>query len=149
MPALPIVAHRVLTWIEPFLYRTIALDGSARSARSEGFQMAIRSKWANVPSFLRDNVLNLLWNTPEYTTNTLYDILSVCTGTQILALLQYKDDAIVHDLEALNDLRTLTAKLGDQGIFDAVESMDLRNPMFSALTHLHLLNKLRFNELDH
>ncbi|KAJ7485726.1 hypothetical protein FB451DRAFT_1363557 [Mycena latifolia] len=132
-----VVARRVFAWVEPLLYRTIALD---RSARSLGLKVALDSKRASVPHFLRDNVRQLYFDSIE-DDRSLHDILSVCTGIQTLALVRYRDDPeLLRDLEALGDLRRLTANLGDQGIFDAVESMDLRSPIFSNITHLDLFD---------
>ncbi|KAJ7182376.1 hypothetical protein C8R43DRAFT_967028 [Mycena crocata] len=147
IPTLLVVAHRVFVWIEPFLYRTLVLQLS--SPRFLELKLALQSKRAAKPTFLRDSVRNLLYRIPNDST-TLHDILVLCTGIQTLALYSYPDlPTLIVDLSGVSDLRRLSAMLGDMGRFGHVETMNLGHPMLSNITHLELYDDIPTSDLVH
>ncbi|KAJ7489042.1 hypothetical protein FB451DRAFT_1223597, partial [Mycena latifolia] len=75
IPALLRVAHRVLVWIEPLLYRTLVI------AHRRQLEAVLQKS----PSFLRENVRNLMFWMDERDED-MSPLLSICTGIQALAL---------------------------------------------------------------
>ncbi|KAJ7489066.1 hypothetical protein FB451DRAFT_1552968 [Mycena latifolia] len=75
IPALLRVAHRVLVWIEPLLYRTLAIT----------HRRQLEAVLQKPPSFLRENVRNLMFWMDERDED-MSTLLSICAGIQALAL---------------------------------------------------------------
>ncbi|KAJ6564611.1 hypothetical protein B0H19DRAFT_1141548 [Mycena capillaripes] len=82
IPTLLRVAHRVLVWIEPLLYRTLTFTTARDAAR---FSAAVQTIKAKSPAFIHENVRHLMCSDhfPDQEMDTL---LSLCTGVQHLVL---------------------------------------------------------------
>ncbi|KAJ7241540.1 hypothetical protein C8J57DRAFT_1560675 [Mycena rebaudengoi] len=134
IPALLLVAQRVLKWIEPLLYRTLVFRPESPAAF-----------WPE-PAKLAKYVQNMfIWATPRHVDFALR-VLSSCSGIRKLMLFQ-PHRTILPALEKMQ-LRQLTV-VDLQGLF-GITAIDPGRPLFRALTHLHLLdrpNQLNFAEL--
>ncbi|KAJ7677784.1 hypothetical protein DFH06DRAFT_560623 [Mycena polygramma] len=85
IPSLLRVAHRVLIWIEPLLYRKMLFEQSRQpySAKSR-LSAAIQSLQAK-PLAFRENVRDIMW-LDGYLDENLCTLLSLCTGVKTLVL---------------------------------------------------------------
>ncbi|KAF7369292.1 Tyrosinase central domain-containing protein [Mycena venus] len=130
MPTLLLVAHRVLVWIEPLLYRTLLFDNNTR------LFSAMQTLKLKSPTF-RQNVHDIfLWyrssNWEDEQIN-MSAFLSICTGVQNLVLryLPYSMFPILGSLQ----LRRLALPM----FFLPQPSSITDNPDFlRELTHLHV-----------
>ncbi|KAJ7106553.1 hypothetical protein C8R44DRAFT_745043 [Mycena epipterygia] len=128
-----LVAWRVKTWVEPHLYRTIAVTHSQPMAgypisTPRSLLFAIRHKPA---TFFRDNVRNLvLHEVPRYAVKTIF---SVCTQVENLCISGLADDP---------DQTSFIAPLSPKRLYADIRPLfwilPPAHPFFSQITHLEL-----------
>ncbi|KAJ7123380.1 hypothetical protein C8R44DRAFT_875586 [Mycena epipterygia] len=131
IPKLMLVAWRVKEWVEPLLYRTIALT---HSRPIEGYPTfttdivlsAIRTKGGD---FFRDSVRNLfLFSIPEY---AMKKILSVCIRVENLW-------AVAEDAD-VSSIMSLCLKQLYVDLFPLFSAIQSGHPLFAEITHLELM----------
>ncbi|KAJ7241586.1 hypothetical protein C8J57DRAFT_1560773 [Mycena rebaudengoi] len=137
IPALLLVAQRVLQWIEPLLYRTLVFIDHESSRDPAAFcpESAKLAKY----------VQNMLIWAARPCADFALRVLSSCSGIRKLMLFE-PHLTMLPALEKMK-LRQLTVDL--QGLF-CITAIDSARPLFRALTHLRLLNRppeLNFGEL--
>ncbi|KAJ7461182.1 hypothetical protein FB451DRAFT_1269148 [Mycena latifolia] len=131
IPTLMLVAWRIKEWVEPLLYRTIALD---LTAPMDGFPVFTSEKLLSViarkpASFFRDTVRNLLLLTHAYI-DVLKVVLPVCTGVQNLCV-----ESLDPEMIALFAPFPLNRLYIEQDPFGALPPV---HPLFSHLTHFEM-----------
>ncbi|KAJ6607694.1 hypothetical protein B0H10DRAFT_2070692 [Mycena sp. CBHHK59/15] len=128
IPALLLVAQRVLAWIEPLLYRTLVIKADMSQARDAArLDALIRALRSKPPTFIRDNVRNLLHQGDVHRHQVL-EILSVCGGSS---------PDFIPVLEKLH-LQRLSIFLDD--IWPTTDAYTLPLSVFGTITHLDLFN---------
>ncbi|KAJ7434898.1 hypothetical protein B0H11DRAFT_697459, partial [Mycena galericulata] len=126
-----LVAWRVKEWVEPLLYRTIAVTHSQPMQgypifSSKYLLSAIRSKPA---SFFHDHVRNLLLHSaPHY---AIAGILSVCTEADNICIPDLPDSM----LPSIVKLRPRHLSTSLESLLDRLQPS---HPFFSRITHLDL-----------
>ncbi|KAJ7241566.1 hypothetical protein C8J57DRAFT_1244521 [Mycena rebaudengoi] len=136
IPALLLIAQRVLQWIEPIFYRTLVFK--AKSSRDPA---AFCPESAELTKYVQNM---LIWAAPRRVDFALC-LLSSCSGIRKLMMI----GPCLTMLPALEkmQLRQLTVDL--QGLC-GITAIDPARPPFRALTHLRLLDippELNFGEL--
>ncbi|KAJ7241561.1 hypothetical protein C8J57DRAFT_1560732 [Mycena rebaudengoi] len=137
IPALLLVAQRVLQWIEPLLYRTLVFIAQESRRDPEAFC----PESAKLAKYVQNM---LIWAAPRRVDFALRALAS-CSGIRKLMLFEPRL-TMLPALEKMK-LRHLTVDL--QGLF-GITAIDSARPLFRALTHLRLLNRppeLNFGEL--
>ncbi|KAJ7607238.1 hypothetical protein FB45DRAFT_948540 [Roridomyces roridus] len=134
IPRLLLVAHRVLVWIEPILYRVISLTGTEHSK----LLLTFRTKPTD---FLRTRVRHVFADIPgAASTFTVNQVLRRTTELQSLAVLSRTAPSVLDHLKPLR-LQRLAIVL--EPLFtEAGGTVDLTLPMFASLTHLDLFDPL-------
>ncbi|KAJ7097521.1 hypothetical protein C8R44DRAFT_889065 [Mycena epipterygia] len=124
IPALLCVAHRVLIWINPFIYKTLVFS----SQHTSRFPAAVQTIQRKTDSFIQENTRNIMWwgTDDEQAVCTLF---SICVGVQNLALWGLSRSVL--PLFARLRLRRLSLPA------DAPWSPG-SDPFYAAITHLHL-----------
>ncbi|KAJ7446009.1 hypothetical protein B0H11DRAFT_2249187 [Mycena galericulata] len=125
-PKLLLVARRVLTWIEPLIYRVISIDGTTTSAP---ILHTLRSKPAQ---FFDDNVQHLL--VEGVTDDEVEEILSACTRIRSLVLIGVRPS----DLSSVLRLRPKKLAIQLDALFGRTDLVDFSRPLFTTITHLDL-----------
>ncbi|KAJ7028841.1 hypothetical protein C8F04DRAFT_1232003 [Mycena alexandri] len=132
IPTLLRVAHRVLAWIEPMLYRTLMFPLNRGGLTR--LHAAVKTIQTKPLPFMRANVRHVMcWD--FFGTEDLTTLLSVCTGVQNLALCHLSRGVIPH-LRGLH-LQRLTLPI-HLFRFLRTRMAATTNNFFSDLTHLHL-----------
>ncbi|KAJ6550994.1 hypothetical protein DFH09DRAFT_603637 [Mycena vulgaris] len=132
IPRLMLVAWRVKEWVEPLLYRTIALD--------------LPSPIAGFPVFTSQNLLAVMQRKPEsffqHAVSDLLllghprtDILSVCTGVKNLSI-----DYLTMDDESIPLLATFPLTHLYIEVVPLLHALTPTSPLFSQMTHLELFD---------
>ncbi|KAJ6592305.1 hypothetical protein DFH09DRAFT_906548, partial [Mycena vulgaris] len=139
---LMLVACRVKEWVEPFLYRTIALDVPPQMDDFPSFKLEIMlSMFKRKPtSFFRDAVLHL--HIPWY--YCLDPILPVCTGVQNLSL----DDDLFFGDEIIQLLAPLRPTHLCIDLDPILRTLRPGHSFFSQITHLELLGSPDFLDIS-
>ncbi|KAJ6574399.1 hypothetical protein B0H19DRAFT_1124409 [Mycena capillaripes] len=146
IPNLMLVAWRVKQWVEPFLYRTVAVEYTSAIedypiVTWNAILSAIRSK---PPSFFSASVrhLNINLNSTSIIPNNLEALLAVCTSVQRLAVIGGDVRPLLSSL-ALLPLQRLSADF-----IPFFEKLPYTHPVFAHITHLALRDTGRF-ALEH
>ncbi|KAJ6574433.1 hypothetical protein B0H19DRAFT_1124474 [Mycena capillaripes] len=139
IPRLILVAQRVKEWVEPLLYRTMALNWTSSIPNFPVFRVdnivrAIRTKPL---SFFHTGVRHLRI-TPDYTDEHA-EILAVCTGVENLAL-WHVPDAWIPLIESY-PLKRL-----DGQCIPLLMTLAPTHRLFSRLTHLILRDSLPYGD---
>ncbi|KAJ7461228.1 hypothetical protein FB451DRAFT_1405086 [Mycena latifolia] len=132
IPTLMLVAWRVKEWVEPLLYRTMALDFTRPM---DGFpvfttEILLTAIGRKPPSFFREAVRNLLILT-HISIDVLKVVLPVCTGVQNLCV-EFLDAEMV-PLFAPLVLDHLYIKQ------DPFRVLSPLHPLFSQITHVEMV----------
>ncbi|KAJ7257029.1 hypothetical protein C8J57DRAFT_1649182 [Mycena rebaudengoi] len=129
MPSLMLVAHRVLQWIEPLLYRILIFDLTFRpTIATSPVRLLKPTRWAK-----HVQVVLVL-----FPVDTLQSILPLCTGICKLAL-YYVHPPMLPVVEMLL-LRELPVDFEDLFGTPTLPTIDPTLPMFRELTHLRVQN---------
>ncbi|KAJ6574439.1 hypothetical protein B0H19DRAFT_1124492 [Mycena capillaripes] len=137
IPKLMLVAWRVLEWIEPLLYHTIAVQYTAAIDDYPIFTWpvllaAIRSKPASFFHYSVHNICILFNDELQANVETL---LSVCTGVQNLSILRGIDGTTIDEMALITRLRLTHF----YGTLNSVASRPPpTHPSFAYITHLGL-----------
>ncbi|KAJ7176971.1 hypothetical protein C8R46DRAFT_1346886 [Mycena filopes] len=124
IPRLILVAHRVLTWIEPLLYTVVAVD-----ERSTKLTHSLLHK----PPHFHNAVRHL--SLPAYSRmKEGLEVLALCPGIVNFAATTGLNGAVLEILDKLQ-IQRLACSLHD--LFDP-SPIDLTHRAFSSLTHLEL-----------
>ncbi|KAJ7489043.1 hypothetical protein FB451DRAFT_1552954 [Mycena latifolia] len=118
------VAHRVLVWIEPLLYRTLVIT-------HRGQLEAVLQK---SPSFMSENVRNLMFWMDERNEDMSTLLLSLCTGIQALAL--FNPPFQLFGFLGPLHMRRLTLPISS--LYYARALLLPTSPFLADLTHLHI-----------
>ncbi|KAJ7444645.1 hypothetical protein B0H11DRAFT_440827 [Mycena galericulata] len=127
-PKLLLVAHRVLTWIEPLIYRAISVEGDRAPVLP-----ALRLK----PQSFDDNVQHL-FVAGVFSGDNLEEILSACTRIRSLVLLC----ASASVLSAFLRLRPQKLAIHLESLFGGTDLVDFSLPLFTTITHLDMFDIL-------
>ncbi|KAJ7446002.1 hypothetical protein B0H11DRAFT_395049 [Mycena galericulata] len=125
-PKLLLVAHRVLTWIEPLIYRVISIQGNCAPV--------LRMLRSKPTQFFGDNVHCLLGD--GVPAAELEEILSVCTGIRSLVLFGTSPSS----LSAVLSLRPQKLGMDLYSLFGDTDLVDFSLPLFTTITHLDLFD---------
>ncbi|KAJ7087515.1 hypothetical protein C8R44DRAFT_650122 [Mycena epipterygia] len=134
IPKLMLVAWRVKEWVEPLLYRIIALEWPDRlpmlpAITSEFLSSAMKSR----PSFFQPAIRHLMMT--RVNTTTFESVLSVCTGVDNLwtnyDLTEWR--LLIEPLR----LKHLYAQ-----VLPILRTLTPLHPFFSQITHLELMDAL-------
>ncbi|KAJ7444649.1 hypothetical protein B0H11DRAFT_2203663 [Mycena galericulata] len=125
-PKLLLVAHRVLTWIEPLIYRVISIEED-----SAHILHALRLK---PTQFVNDNVQHLFVASVD--DDEIEEILSACTRIRSLVLLASSPSV----LSAVLRLRPQKLAIDLDSLFGGTDLVDFSLPLFTAITHLDLFD---------
>ncbi|KAJ7446000.1 hypothetical protein B0H11DRAFT_1930343 [Mycena galericulata] len=139
-PKLLLVARRVLTWIEPLIYRAISVEGD-----SAPILHALRMK----PQFFDDNVQHL-FIADVFSGDNLEEILSACTGIRSLVLLGASTSVLSLVLlapkpyarSAVLRLRPQKLAIHLESLFGGTDLVDFSLPLFTTITHLDMFDIL-------
>ncbi|KAJ7127315.1 hypothetical protein C8R43DRAFT_700642 [Mycena crocata] len=144
---LMLVAWRVKDWVEPFLYRTIAIQYTAALEPYPIFTWptllsAVHSKPA---SFFHNSVRNLsllLMGTSDAT--NAQQLLSACTGVANLTIMNFS--VIAADLDGLAQtliplLSSLRPRRIHADLLPVLRTLKPAHPFFSQITHVELLRE--------
>ncbi|KAJ7285320.1 hypothetical protein C8J57DRAFT_1709549 [Mycena rebaudengoi] len=142
IPDLLLVAHRVLTWIEPILYNVLRID---RNYTARPIFDAIQSK----PTRCDAVGHVLLFDTSsseDWTFEDLVMFLDLCPGIHNLSLMGNPTGAhLLIPLENMG-LRRLGIYIDDLFTVDphiVVEAQtDFKNPLFETVTHLNIFDEV-------
>ncbi|KAJ7607237.1 hypothetical protein FB45DRAFT_929345 [Roridomyces roridus] len=135
IPSLLLVAHRVLTWIEPFLYRVISVIGHEEPA----FLPALRTKPAG---FLRKAVRHVFADMRVSThMSDLGQVLDIALDVESLTVFPATSEYLLERLKPLH-LKRLAILL--EPVFHSddltVTAVEFTLPMFASITHLDLFD---------
>ncbi|KAJ7241651.1 hypothetical protein C8J57DRAFT_1369050 [Mycena rebaudengoi] len=137
MPALLLVAQRVLRWIEPLLYRTLVMG-------REGCRLDPTALLHIQPATLK-HVQNLLvWGTFTCRSDLLR-VLPLCGGVQRLAFFETASAPPV--LPALEKMQ-LPVQYLSLITTSALDLLDPTRPLFRMLTHLDMIDGVAEGPLD-
>ncbi|KAJ7050674.1 hypothetical protein C8F01DRAFT_676753 [Mycena amicta] len=144
IPTLLLVAHRVLTWFEPLLYRPLHIG----KERLHAAQLA--TALSKPSTFLARAVQSVVLHAHEgrYDVDAVRTVLSLCTGVNGLAVfgVGYQDPELLPLLSTLH-LQRLSGYVSD--LVDISQESSLgeiaAHPMLHNLTHLDLLHDLEFH----
>ncbi|KAJ7758114.1 hypothetical protein DFH07DRAFT_1024908 [Mycena maculata] len=133
MPTLLPVAHRVLIWIEPLLYRFIIL---ARGSIDEVVRRAMRVKPA---SFLEASIRHIcISSSSRFSKEELCALLRLCTKLVSLTTSQaVPASELLPILAGMTQVRKWTGSLVD--LFGGYDTIDLSHPFFRYLTHMDII----------
>ncbi|KAJ7444653.1 hypothetical protein B0H11DRAFT_1880658 [Mycena galericulata] len=127
-PKLLLVAPRVLTWIEPLMYRVISIEEDSAPVLH-----VLRFK---PPQFLDKNVQHLLLD--SVTDDAVEEILSACTRVRSLVLLPSSPSV----LSAVLRLRPQKLAIDLDSLFGGTDLVDFSLPLFTTITHLDMFDVL-------
>ncbi|KAJ7444646.1 hypothetical protein B0H11DRAFT_2291205 [Mycena galericulata] len=125
-PNFLLVARRVLTWIEPLIYRVISIQGNCAPV--------LRTLRSKPTQFFGENVHCLLVD--GVPAAELEEILSVSTGIRSLVLL----GASPSILSAVLRLRPQKLAIHLESLFGRTDLVDFSLPLFTTVTHLDLFD---------
>ncbi|KAJ6564606.1 hypothetical protein B0H19DRAFT_1259028 [Mycena capillaripes] len=131
IPTLLLVAHRVLVWIEPLLYRTLIFR-KTRHYKSR-LSAAIQIIQTKPPAVIPKNVHDVMVWHPN-SKHEICTLLSMCSGVQNVVL-HSLTPATVLCLSSLQRLQRLTLP---EPLRSEVPQIHPSMPFFLALTHLHI-----------
>ncbi|KAJ7677705.1 hypothetical protein DFH06DRAFT_1166971, partial [Mycena polygramma] len=134
--ALVLVAHRVLEWVQPFLYRTLMVKTGSRSTSAF---LRVRQTQPQNSSFFRNSVHNLFVHHDAWLANEARLILSSCSSITNFVMMT-PNPSILPLLEDkhLTHFSTSLAPLFENGR----TLQNLVHPIFTHTTHLHLFDPL-------
>ncbi|KAJ7446008.1 hypothetical protein B0H11DRAFT_2290743 [Mycena galericulata] len=124
-PKLLLVAHRVLTWIDPLIYRVISIERNS--------DPILHTLHLKPTQFFDDNVRHLFVD--RLTGDALVEILSACTRIQSLVLLAPKPYA----RSAVLRLRPQKLAIELDSLFGDTDLVDFSLPLFTTITRLDLI----------
>ncbi|KAJ7444655.1 hypothetical protein B0H11DRAFT_1747186 [Mycena galericulata] len=127
-PKLLLVAHRVLTWIEPLIYRVISIERNS--------DPILRTLHLKPTQFFDDNVQHLFVDFDDDTNDELEEILSVCTGIRSLVVLGTSASA----LSSVLRLRPSKLAIALDTLFGRTHLVDFSHPLSTTVTHLDLFD---------
>ncbi|KAJ7446017.1 hypothetical protein B0H11DRAFT_2249198 [Mycena galericulata] len=123
-PKLLLVAHRVLTWIEPLIYRVISIERN-----NAPILHAFRLK---PTQFFDNNVQHLFVD--SVTDDEVEEILSACTGIRSFVLFGSSPSLLPTVLR----LRPQKLAIQLDTLFGRIDLVDFTLPLFTTITHLDL-----------
>ncbi|KAJ7220592.1 hypothetical protein GGX14DRAFT_514921 [Mycena pura] len=149
IPTLLLVAHRVLVWIEPFIYRVIDTSKDP----SDAIWHALQTKPA---SFFADNVRHLHLSVPHVDSTTGWTIertdalLEVCpriTSFFLCGLSRWPAYAVpsILEVERMSELRRFGGHLED---LIGMATIDPGRPIFRSVTHMDILDFMSLPESE-
>ncbi|KAJ6517303.1 hypothetical protein C8R47DRAFT_1086929 [Mycena vitilis] len=154
IPSLLRVARRVLSWIEPLLYRVVRLQES--TPMSDALLIAMKSK---PPDFFRDAVRHLFLESIDcqWSGEDVLQLLKLCSGTLNLGIeaqfldslgIEFTIEPIIH----LTDMRVQRLSTDMDSLFGAYGwtnlTVALRHPSLVHVTHLDLCDYIQDGEND-
>ncbi|KAJ7172808.1 hypothetical protein C8R43DRAFT_977624 [Mycena crocata] len=141
IPAFLRVAHRVLRWLEPLLYRVLRI--STEGKRHKAIAAAVlRAAQARQDNFLGDAVRHLFLDSPApWSLEEAQDILKHCTGlVNFAAHAEFCSPTLLPILGGIH-LKRLSCSL--VYLFGGRDLVNLHHPAFSSLTHLDIEDNVR------
>ncbi|KAH0834224.1 hypothetical protein J3R83DRAFT_11538 [Lanmaoa asiatica] len=131
-----LVASRVKTWIEPFVYKTVLLRGAGHAVRFLGALTNYRS-----PEFAKSHVKALCIR-PSIPLSLTIQLLTACSGLESLALwiLPQTDTADLIDLISSLPLTFLSLNIRSILPPSHPKSVLRNHPAFVNITHLDIVN---------
>ncbi|KAJ7255661.1 hypothetical protein C8J57DRAFT_598712, partial [Mycena rebaudengoi] len=142
MPALILVAHRVLQWIEPLLYRTLLLTRNFPRDKSALLLAAQRTP-AKFTKYVQNLLLWPYQNLPMGPQECAMILMSLCSGISRLVLF----DPIPEMLPALDNMRVDHLSVSLAYLFghpSDIREIDPGRPLFQAVTHLQISDGMRW-----
>ncbi|KAJ6551283.1 hypothetical protein B0H19DRAFT_1263953 [Mycena capillaripes] len=129
IPVLLLVARRVLTWIEPLLYRVLNINNPSTA---DWIVRAMRTKAA---SFFRDNVHHLcITCRSSWSAAQAYKFLRLCRPVSLFVLGSFANPDLLPILAGIPQVRMGGGFLGN--LFGSYSAIDLSHPFFRTITHL-------------
>ncbi|KAJ7802306.1 hypothetical protein B0H13DRAFT_2297279 [Mycena leptocephala] len=147
IPPLLRVARRVLTWIEPLLYRVIRVDAddAFRAAKAGAIMRAMHSKPTN---FFADAVLHMFLDyNSEWTVDQACSLLSLCSNLVGLAVMGRYCTPSLLPILGTTQIRRFVGTLSE--LFGSYDAIDFDHPALASITHLHVVDAVnRMSELQ-
>ncbi|KAJ7085886.1 hypothetical protein C8R44DRAFT_821313 [Mycena epipterygia] len=143
IPSLLRVAHRVLTWIEPLLYRVVRVDNyPPYSDIAAAVLSAAKSK---PPGFLHTAVRHLfLDSSATWSQDDATQVLNLCTGIVNLAAIGRFSNPTLLPFLAHIQVQRLAVCLDD--LFGGYRSIDMAHSLFASITHLDIFDTVNCEE---
>ncbi|KAJ7239499.1 hypothetical protein C8J57DRAFT_1478395 [Mycena rebaudengoi] len=135
MTSLVLVAHRVLQWIEPLLYRTLVLTHKSRQHRVYALMLAAQRTPAKFTKYTQNLFLWHEQNSPNDKCAML--LMSLCNGISRLSLFDSKPAM----LPALDNMRVNRLAVSLASLFGNPSDpcqIGIGRPLFQAVTHLEV-----------
>ncbi|KAJ7506055.1 hypothetical protein B0H11DRAFT_1903970 [Mycena galericulata] len=138
----------LVAWLEPLLYRTVALDAAGipdhPSTTSETFRSVINS---GSKVFFRDTVQYVFFRR-DISHAVLKAILSTCSDIANLWMSPLGWDGNRTPLSRTGHLKLQRLHCNVENIFGTLNSIDFTHQLFANITHLQLFDPLGDRELD-
>ncbi|KAJ6481425.1 hypothetical protein C8R47DRAFT_1073794 [Mycena vitilis] len=134
--ALILVAHRVLEWVQPFLYKTLMVKAGSRP--TSAFLRVLQTQPQN-SSFFRNSVQSLfVHHDPRLASEARLILSSCCSITNFVMITPNPSILPLLENKRLTHFSTSLAPLFENGR----TLQNLVHPIFTQTTHLHLFDPL-------
>ncbi|KAJ7088695.1 hypothetical protein C8R44DRAFT_892752 [Mycena epipterygia] len=145
IPVLLRVAHRVLIWIEPVLYRVIRIDHLPVLPMADAVRRAMEAKSA---SFFEESVRHLLLAPiPNWSDEDVCTLLRLCPRLVSFAISKgcFSRPPSLSILQGMHEVRNWSGSLED--LFGSHTTIDLGHPFFRTVTHMDIFEVVHDDDI--